>query len=87
MRLRFAAAAARRVRESVWHSSQKLQDLPDGGCLLTLCVGGIREIKTWVMGWGADVEVLAPEELRAWVADDSRRMAAQYGVLSADLAI
>ena len=78
IRLRFTPAVARRVRESVWHHSQKLEELPDGGCLLTICVGGIREIKSWVMSWGAEVEVLAPPELRAQLAEDSRRMVAQY---------
>ena len=78
VRLRFTPAVARRVHESVWHHSQKLDDLPDGGCLLTMRVGGIREIKNWVMSWGAEVEVLAPPELRTQIAEDSRRMAAQY---------
>ena len=78
VRLRFSAAVGRRVRESVWHHSQKLTDLPDGGCLLTICVAGIKEIKSWVMSWGAEVEVLAPPELRAQVGDDSRRMLAHY---------
>jgi predicted DNA-binding transcriptional regulator YafY len=62
----------------VWHHSQTLEELADGGVLLKMRVGGIREIKTWVMGWGAEVEVLAPPELRANVAEDSRRMSAQY---------
>jgi predicted DNA-binding transcriptional regulator YafY len=78
VRLRFTPTAARRVQESVWHHSQQLAALPDGGCLLTMRVGGIREIKNWVMSWGAEVEVLAPAELRTQVAEDSRRMAAQY---------
>jgi len=78
IRLRFTAVVARRVSESVWHHSQTLTDLPDGGCLLTMRVGGIREIKNWVMGWGAEVEVLAPLELRTQLTEDSRRMAQQY---------
>lgn len=78
VRLRFTPAAARRVRESVWHHSQKLQDLPNGGCELTMRVGGIREIQGWVLSWGAECEVLAPPELRAQVSDQSRRLAEQY---------
>jgi proteasome accessory factor B len=78
VRLKFTPAVGRRIRESVWHHSQKLTDLPGGGCLLTLCVGGIREIKSWVMSWGAEVEVLAPPELRSQIAEDSRRLAEQY---------
>ncbi len=81
VRLQFTAAVSRRVRESVWHHSQTLVDLPDGGVLMTLSVGGTREIKSWIMGWGADVEVLDPAELRATVAADVARMAAQYAAV------
>lgn len=79
VRLRFSAHVARRVQESVWHHSQRLEQLADGGCLLTMCVGGIREIRSWVLSWGADVEVLAPEELRQQIAAEGERMAVLYG--------
>lgn len=78
VRLRFSPAVAPRVRESVWHHSQQLADTDDGGCLLAMRVGGIKEIRSWVLGWGADVEVLAPAELRDEVRDHARRMAALY---------
>lgn len=76
--LRFTANVASRVRESVWHHSQRLRDCDDGGCELTMIVGGIREIRSWVLSWGADVEVLAPAELRAEVAAHAEKMAALY---------
>ncbi|MBC8162426.1 MAG: WYL domain-containing protein [Roseiflexaceae bacterium] len=76
--LRFSSAVAERVRESVWHHSQRIENLADGGCELRVLVGGVREIRAWVLGWGADVEVLDPPELRADVADHARRMAAHY---------
>lgn len=76
--LRFTAAAAPRVRESRWHQSQQLIERPDGGCDLWLTIGGIRELLPWVLGWGADVEVLAPDELREEVAAHGRRMASLY---------
>ncbi|HWQ12651.1 MAG TPA: WYL domain-containing protein [Roseiflexaceae bacterium] len=78
VRLRFSPAVAPRVRESVWHHSQRLADMPDGGCELALLVGGTREIRSWVLGWGADVEVLAPPSLREEVAAHGRRMAELY---------
>ncbi len=78
VRLRFSAQVTRRVQESVWHHSQRLDSLPDGGCILSMCVGGIREIRSWVLSWGADVEVLAPPELRAQIAVEGEHMAAQY---------
>lgn len=78
VRLRFTAAVAPRVRESVWHHSQRLCDHDDGGCELTMLVGGIREIRSWVLSWGAEVEVLAPVELRAEITAHVTRMAALY---------
>lgn len=78
VRLRFAASVSRRVHESVWHHSQQLEDLPGGDVLMTLKVGGTREIKSWIMSWGADVEVLDPPALRETIASDAERLVAHY---------
>ncbi len=78
VRLRFSAAVAHRVKESVWHRSQQIIDLPDGACELILRLAGTREIRQWVLGWGADVEVLAPAELRTEVREHARRMLELY---------
>ncbi|MEN9935851.1 MAG: hypothetical protein RLZZ387_2430 [Chloroflexota bacterium] len=78
VRLRFSPAAAPRVKESVWHHSQRVSDLPDGACELVMLVGGVREIRAWVLGWGADVEVLEPALLRDEVAAHAARMVAVY---------
>jgi proteasome accessory factor B len=78
IRLRFSPAVAGRVRENVWHQSQRLVELEDGGCELVMRVGGIREVRTWVLSWGADVEVLAPPELRTEVRAHAQRMLERY---------
>jgi predicted DNA-binding transcriptional regulator YafY len=78
IRLRFSPAVARRVKESVWHRSQTVIDNPDGGCDLTLRVSGTREIRSWILSWGADVEVLAPAALRDEIADHARRITTMY---------
>lgn len=62
--LKFSPNVTRRVKESVWHPSQQIEDLPDGGCILTMRVGSTLEMTPWIRGWGSDVEVLEPEELR-----------------------
>ncbi len=64
VKLKFSPRVARRVKESVWHPSQAIEDLPDGGCLLTVRVGSTLEMTPWIRGWGPDVEVLKPQELR-----------------------
>ena len=50
--LRFAPSAVRRVKETHWHPSQELEDLPDGGCLLRVRVANPQEMLYWIRGWG-----------------------------------
>lgn len=76
--LRFDASVVRRVKETTWHHSQRIEDLPDGACLFHVRVGSTMELKPWVRQWGADVVVLAPPELRATIANEARRSAAAY---------
>jgi predicted DNA-binding transcriptional regulator YafY len=78
VRLRFDASVAHRVREAVWHRSQQLVELPDGGIELTVTVAGIVEIRPWIMSWGEAVEVLEPPALRDAVASAVRAAAARY---------
>lgn len=78
IRLRFDAAVAHRVREAVWHRSQELTELPDGGVELAVTVAGIVEIRSWVLSWGEAVEVLEPAELRDAVAAAVRAAASHY---------
>lgn len=79
--LRFAPEVVRRVKESVWHHSQRIDDLPDGSCLFTVQVGSTLEMKPWVRQWGAAVEVLAPASLRAELIEEVRAMARGYGMV------
>lgn len=76
--LRFTGDAARRVRESVWHHSQRIIERDHSECDVILRVGGVREIRSWVLSWGADVEVLAPDVLRRDIQEHARRMAMMY---------
>jgi predicted DNA-binding transcriptional regulator YafY len=78
VRLRFDASVAHRVRESVWHRSQRLDEQPDGRVELTVTVAGIVEIRPWILSWGDAVEVLEPPDLRQSVADAVRAAAARY---------
>lgn len=79
IRLLFApGTAARRVKETVWHTSQTFKDLPDGGVEWTAEVGDWLEMLPWIRGWGADVEVLEPSELRKAIIKESQKLAELY---------
>jgi predicted DNA-binding transcriptional regulator YafY len=76
--LKFSAAQAPYVRERLWHPTQQFEPLPDGALILRLQASGRFEIRRWVLGWGDQVEVLAPPCLRAEVAASLRTVVAQY---------
>jgi predicted DNA-binding transcriptional regulator YafY len=78
VRIRFAPPLAPHVREHVWHPSQELRDQDDGGVELAMEVGAGYELRNWVLSFGADAEVLAPESLRAEVKAELARAAARY---------
>ena len=76
--LRFSPAVARRAAETRWHPSQVIEEQADGSLIWRGRVAGLREIRIWILGWGADAEVLEPAELRQEVAGELSRAAVQY---------
>lgn len=74
----FTAAIASRVRETVWHASQQLEDLPDGGVRLKVRLPSLLEFAPWVLGWGPQALVISPPALRDEVAASLRAAALRY---------
>jgi predicted DNA-binding transcriptional regulator YafY len=59
----FDSNAARFIKEKFWHPSQRLQELPDGGCILELFVPISKEITRWVLSWAPHCVVLEPKSM------------------------
>jgi predicted DNA-binding transcriptional regulator YafY len=76
--IRFSPAVAKRAAETRWHPSQSLEPQKDGSLLWRGQVAGMREIRIWILGWGADAEVIEPKDLRDEVAAELRRAATNY---------
>lgn len=78
--LRFSRNVARRVRESKWHPSEKVEeDTRTGDLIWRAEIDEWQEMVPWVRQWGADVEVLEPKELRETLMGDAKVMAEKYG--------
>lgn len=69
---------SRWIRDRSWHSSQQIEELPSGGLILSLQVGGVQEVKRWVMGYGPHAEVLKPESLRNQFKNEIEEMKKIY---------
>ncbi len=74
----FGEQVTRRVKETIWHPSQKpIEDTGDG-CIWTAEVAEWREMVPWVRGWGSEVEALEPAELRDLIANEAVHLSKRY---------
>ena len=78
VRIRFSPQAAGYVRERQWHESQALTENSDGSVVLEMEVAGTREVRLWVMAWGAQAVVLEPESLKKDIRAEIKAMQKQY---------
>lgn len=77
--LRFSKIVERRVRESRWHPSERIEPQVDGTLLWHGDIDAVEEFIPWVRSWGVDCEVIEPVELRQQMAGEVYRQAQQYG--------
>ena len=74
VKLRFLPKVADQVTETRWHSSQQVTGQPDGSAIVEFRVDGLNEITWWVLGYGDQVQVLAPAALLDRVVQAARNM-------------
>jgi predicted DNA-binding transcriptional regulator YafY len=76
--IEFSAAEAPYVRERQWHSSQAIDDLPDGRIRLTLNVVIDWELQAWIMGFGPAARVIRPEAFAKRIVESLEETRATY---------
>jgi proteasome accessory factor B len=74
VKLRFCPAIATDVAEVQWHETQTVSFEDDGSVVLKFRVDGLNEITWWILGYGDQVEVLAPKALRQRIAQIASKM-------------
>jgi proteasome accessory factor B len=77
--IEFAAKVAPVVHGKSWHESQVSTILADGRVQMTLDVSIDWALTSWLLGFGADVKVIAPPTLAASLRDTLTSAAKQYG--------
>jgi predicted DNA-binding transcriptional regulator YafY len=78
VRIRFRPPVRQYITGTRWHTSQQIDDLPDGSFIFTVEVSEPREVGWWALQWGAHAEVLEPESLRQEIAETARALVAVY---------
>ena len=85
VRLRFAGdQAIRRMHETIGHPSERKERDAEGRLVWTAEIDEPQEMLPWIRGWGADCEVLVPQELREKVMGEVRRQMRVYGIAETD---
>jgi predicted DNA-binding transcriptional regulator YafY len=77
--IEFDAHAADYVRMRTVHASQKLQSIAGGGLRLSMTVGNLLPVVSWVLEWGGRARVVEPPELIERVKAELEAALAQYG--------
>jgi len=78
VRIRFDRRWATYVAERTWHPSQKIEPRRGGAVELSMEVGGLAELRSWVLSFGAGAEVLDPASLRRDVERELRGALDRY---------
>ena len=77
VRALFSPEVAPWVRESRSYYVTDMEDRVEG-LLVTLRAHVENEIFNWLLSWGADVEILEPESLKARLAEEAKKMLKKY---------
>jgi len=78
VQIRFSSDVAGYVMEKIWHKSQTMEQQEDGSIIFKAAVAGTKEIKFWIMSWGSNAQVLAPESLKKEIAAEAADMLRNY---------
>ena len=74
VKLRFLPKVANNVTEVQWHSTQKVTRNGDGSATVEFRVDGLGEISWWILGYGDQVQVIAPKALRERILETAKNM-------------
>ncbi|HVP07002.1 MAG TPA: YafY family protein [Candidatus Acidoferrum sp.] len=76
--IRFTGSAARVVLTGHHHPDEQIEDVNDHEIIYRVTVRGLEEIQRWILGFGADAEVVSPPELRKSIARIAGSLAIVY---------
>ena len=75
----FSISVAPLIRERLWHPSQLIRTNSDDSIVLSLTVNHTLELKSWILSWGKDAQVLSPASLRNDIKNDIGSLSTLYG--------
>lgn len=70
VKIRFNSSISKFIKGIKWSPNQIIEDERDGGIILSLFLDDIGDIKSWILGFGGEAEVLEPGSLRKEIGQE-----------------
>ncbi len=74
IRLAISRNASEYFKQRTWHKSQRVMETADGALHVFIKLPITSELVSWLLGFGAELEVLEPQILRDKMADYARKI-------------
>jgi len=74
----FSPKVSRNVAEVHWHRTQSCEFLDDGSLRFRVTVDGLNEISWWIMGYGDQVKVVRPAQLKKMIIKAAENVVKSY---------
>ena len=78
VRVRFAPRVAKAAIAARIVAERRVKQAKDGSTEITYRVGDVDELVRWVLGWGAQAEIVGPRAARTRIAALAKEIAAKY---------
>jgi predicted DNA-binding transcriptional regulator YafY len=78
VKISFSPKIARYIKERTWAKNQNIIENNDGTVILELKTSGWRDVKKWVLSFGADALVIEPESLRIEIRTEMEKAFRAY---------
>ncbi len=79
VRVRFAPRVAKAAVAARVVAERSIDQCEDGSVEITYRVADLDELVRWILGWGAQAEIVGPEPARARIAALAKEIAGKYG--------
>ena len=74
VKIQFSQSEARYIKEKVWAKDQNITENPDGSITISMTTSGYRDVKRWVMSFGKEARLLAPEKMKLEIKEELKKI-------------
>lgn len=78
VKIKFSRKIAESIRKIKWSNIQEVESLEDRSIILKFYADDLEDIKTWILGFGAEAEIIEPISLRLDINGEIKKLLNMY---------